>query len=81
MQWVQTLFVIIVILALAWLLLDGWRSGAVWVKGARDRPFSFRELAHRRDREEDPWIYGFAMGFYAVALLCLVIYLLLELAP
>ena len=61
----------IVILLLIGLIADGWWSGSVWVKGARDRPFSFRHPAHKRDRSEDPWTYWFAMGFYAVSAMCL----------
>lgn len=72
----QTLFVIAVVIVLAYLLLDGWLTRAVWVKGARDGPFSFRQPAHKRERDEDPWTYWFTMGFYAVALSCLVILLL-----
>ena len=71
MQVIQFLFVLLVILALAWLLLDGWLTRAVWVKGARDGLFSFRNWAHRRERDYEPWSYWSAMVFYALALLCL----------
>ena len=76
MQSLQTLFVFAVMLVLACLLVDGWKSRSVWVKGKRDGGFSLRHPAHRRERDEDPWSYWFAMGFYAVALLCLAILLL-----
>ena len=81
MPLLQSLFIIVVILVLAYLLLDGWFSGAVWVKGARKGLFDYRRPAHRRDRDADPWIYWFAMGFYLVVLLCLVALLLSGQAP
>ena len=67
----QDLIVGAVLLLLLGLLLDGWFSGSVWVKGSRDHPFSLRHLAHKRYRDEDPWPYWFAMGFYTVAAVCL----------
>ena len=67
----QSTVILVVILLLAGLIVDGWLTGTVWVKGARDRPFSFRHLAHKRGRNEDPWPYWFAMGFYSIALICL----------
>jgi len=68
---IQSAFIVIVILVLLYLLIDGWPSGTVWVKGARDGLFSFRHLAHRRGREDEPRLYWSAMGFYALALICL----------
>ena len=67
----QSIFVFLVILLLAGLVVDGWLTQAVWVKGARDGLFSFRHWAHKRSRDEDPWSYWFAMGFYSVALVFL----------
>lgn len=67
----QSFFISLIILILAGLLLHGLASGAVWVKGTRHGLFSFRHWAHKRYRDEDPWPYWFALGFYAVALLCL----------
>ena len=73
---IQSFFIVAVIVLLAGLLVDGALTRAVWVKGARDGPFSFRHWAHKRDRDEDPWSYWFAMSFYGVALVCLCGYLL-----
>jgi hypothetical protein len=71
MQTLQSLFIVLVILVLAGLLIDGAINRTVWIKGARNGLFSFRHLAHRCEREEDPWSYWFAMGFYGFALICL----------
>ena len=71
MQTIQSAFIILVILILAGLLIDGVVTRAVWVKGARNGLFSFRHWAHRRSRDEDPWPYWFAMGFYSLALISL----------
>jgi len=68
---IQTLFVLLIILLLGYLLVDGSISRAVWVKGARNGLFSFRSWAHKRGRDDEPWIYWCAMGFYAVAIICL----------
>lgn len=57
---------------MAYLIIDGWLTRAVWVKGTRDGLFSFRHLAHKRSRDEDPWPYWFAMSFYGLALVCLL---------
>ena len=78
MPLIQSIFIVIVMLVLLYLLIDGWISRAVWVKGARDGLFSFRHLAHRRGREDEPRLYWSAMGFYALALICLVVLLLLN---
>jgi hypothetical protein len=72
----QSAFILLAIVLLAYLIVDGWRAQAVWVKGARDGLFSFRHWAHKRNRDEDPWTYWFAMGFYSLALVCLCGYLL-----
>jgi hypothetical protein len=74
---IQSLFIALVILILAGLLADGFATRAVWVKGARDGLFSFRHWAHKRSRDEDPWPYWFAMGFYGLALISLCALLLL----
>lgn len=81
MPLLQSLFIIVVILVLAYLLIDGWFSGAVWVKGARQGLLNFRQLAHKRERAAEPWVYWFAMGFYLVTLLCLVALLLYPATP
>ena len=74
----QSLFVILVILILAYLIVDGWTTRAVWVKGKREGLVSFRQWAHKRERNAEPWPYWFAMSFYAVAILCLCALLLIE---
>ena len=78
MQTFQLAFVVLVILILAGLLVDGFMTRAVWVKGARDGLFSFRHWAHKRERDEDPWTYWFAMGFYGVAVIALCVLLLTD---
>lgn len=72
----QTAAILLINLLLAYLIIDGWRTQAVWVKGTRDGLFSFRHWAHKRSRDEDPWPYWFAMSFYGLVLACLCGYLL-----
>ncbi len=68
----QSLFVILVILLLCYLVVDGLLTGSVWVKGSRKGPFSFRQWAHKCGREDEPRSYWFVMGFYSVATLLLI---------
>ena len=65
----QSLFVILVILLLCYLVVDGLLTRSVWVKGARTGAFSFRQWAHKRNRDDEPGSYWFAMSFYVVAVL------------
>jgi len=74
----QSLFVILVILLLCYLVVDGLLTHSIWVKGSRKGAFSFRQWAHKCDREDEPRSYWFAMGFYAVATLLLICLLLTE---
>jgi hypothetical protein len=67
----QSVFILLVMLLLAYLVIDGWTRRRVWVKGARNGLFSFRNWAHSCERDEDAWSYWFAMGFYTLALICL----------
>ena len=76
MPLIQLLFIILVILILAGLLIDGALTRAVWVKGARNGLFSFRNWGHKCERDEDAWSYWVAMGFYGLALICLCVLLL-----
>ena len=71
MQVIQWVVTVLVILILAGLLVDGILTRAVWVKGTRKGLFSFRHWAHKRERDEEAWIYWFAMSFYGLVLLCL----------
>jgi hypothetical protein len=73
----QSLFVILVILLLCYLVVDGLLTRSVWVKGGRKAPFNFRQWAHKRERDEEPRSYWFAMTFYAVSVL-LLLWLLLS---
>ena len=68
----QSLFVILVILLLCYLVVDGLLTRSVWVKGGRKGPFSFRQWAHKCGREDEPRTYWFVMGFYSVATLLLI---------
>lgn len=76
----QSLFIVLVILLLCYLVIDGLLTRSIWVKGGRKRPFSFRQWAHKCGREDEPRSYWFAMVFYAVAIL-LSIWLLLSGPP
>jgi len=73
----QSVFVSLVMLLLCALVLDGILTRSVWVKGSRTGLFSFRNLAHKCDREYEPRCYWPAMVFYCVAML-LLIWLLLS---
>ena len=73
----QSLFVVLVILLLCYLVGNGLLTGSVWVKGSRTGLFSFRHWSHKRSCEDEPRSYWFAMVFYAVAIL-LLIWLLLS---
>jgi len=72
MQTLQSIFIVLVILVLCYLVANGLLTRSVWVKGNRRGMVSFREWAHKRSRDDEPRSYWFAMGFYSVALLCLV---------
>lgn len=75
MQTLQSSFIVLVILALCYLVADGLLTRSVWVKGSRRGLVSFREWAHKRGRDDEPRSYWFAIGFYIVALFCLVLLL------
>ncbi len=72
MQTLQSLFITLVIIILCYLVANGFLTRSVWVKGNRRGLVSFREWAHKRDRDEESQSYWFAMIFYSVVLLCLV---------
>jgi H+/Cl- antiporter ClcA len=71
-QTLQSIFIVLVILVLCYLVANGLSTRSVWVKGSRRGIVSFREWAHKRSRDDEPRSYWFAIGFYSVALLCLV---------
>ncbi|NND40094.1 MAG: hypothetical protein HKO06_10905 [Pseudomonadales bacterium] len=71
MQTLQSIFIVLVILVLCYLVANGLLTRSVWVKGSRRGIVSFREVAHKRNRDDEPRSYWFAMGFYSVVLLCL----------
>jgi len=73
----QSVCVSLVMLLLCALVLDGILTRSVWVKGSRTGLFSFRNLAHKCDREYEPRCYWSAIVFYSVAML-LLIWLLLS---
>jgi hypothetical protein len=73
----QSVFVGLVILLLCALVLDGIYTRSVWVKGSRTGLFSFRNLAHKCERDYAPRCYWSAMVFYCAAML-LLIWLLLS---
>ena len=72
MQTVESLFIILIILVLCYLVANGLLTRSIWVKGNRRGLVSFREWAHKCNREDEPHSYWFAMTFYSAALLCLV---------
>ena len=74
----QSVCVSLVMLLLCALVLDGIMTRSVWVKGSRTGLFSFRNLAHKCDREYEPRCYWSAMVFYSVAMLLLIWLLLSE---
>jgi len=72
MQTLQSVFIVLVILVLCYLVANGLLTRSVWVKGNRRGLVSIREWAHKRSRDDEPRSYWFAMVFYSAALLCLV---------
>jgi len=57
-------------LILAWLVLNGLRSGSVWVRGVRDAGSADpRDWATAVSRQTSPLGYWLAIGFYSAALL------------
>jgi len=57
-------------LILAWLVLNGLRSGSVWVRGARDAGSADpRDWATPVSRETSPVGYWLAISFYSASLL------------
>ena len=68
----ESVFVVLVMLLLFGLVLDGPLTRSVWVKGSRSGIFSFRNMALKRGREDEPRPYWFAMVFYSVAMLLLI---------
>jgi len=68
----QTVFIVLVVLLLCWLVLDGFLTCSVWVKGSRTGNFSFNNPAHKCSREEEPLSYWFAMVFYSTVILLLI---------
>ena len=68
----QSLFVILVILILCYLVVEGLLTRSVWIKGPRRGAFSFRQWAHKRSRDDDPQPYWFAIVFYSGAILMLL---------
>ena len=68
----QSAFVVLVILLLFGLVFNGLLTRSVWVKGSRTGVFSFRSMAHKRGREDEPLSYWFAILFYSVAMLLLI---------
>ena len=59
------LFILFVIGALGYMIVDGLVTGAVWVRGPR-RGFSFTQIAHKRSREDEPVSYWIFMGLYSL---------------
>ncbi|MGH1358619.1 MAG: hypothetical protein ACRBC3_07630 [Burkholderiaceae bacterium] len=55
-------------LILLYLLIDGWWTGSVWVKGAASGRWSLSEWGHKKSRADDPAWYWAAMALYAAAL-------------
>ena len=57
MHGLQFFFVVLVIATLAYLVVDGLRTGSVWVKGSRNGLINFTEWVHKRSRAEEPGTY------------------------
>jgi hypothetical protein len=81
MPGLQSLFIILVILVLLYLVIDGLITRSIWIKGGRRSGIvNWREWAHRCERADKPATYWAAMIFYCLALL-LIGWLLLARAP
>lgn len=71
METVKLAFVLGIMVLLIGLLANALLTGSVWVKGSRRGAINYRELAHKRERSDEPFTYWFAVTFYALALLAL----------
>lgn len=71
-------FVFIVAAILLYLIVDGFITGEVWVRGARKGFVNFSQWAHKRSREEEPVSYWMFMGLYAVGIVGIAVILLFK---
>ncbi len=65
-------FLILVLAVLLYLVIDALYTGSVWVRGSRTGFVNFRELAHKRNRNNDPGYYWGFLGFYTAAFVWLL---------
>jgi len=76
----QNLFFLVVALMLGYLLIEGWLSQAVWVKGCTKGLFAdvrnMDSWATKKYRSTEPNDYWGFMGFYAVAFVFILIVLI-----
>lgn len=56
-------FLLIVVGSLGFMVVDGLLTGSVWVRGAR-KGMTFKQWAHKRDRDEEPISYWLFMSLY-----------------
>jgi len=77
----QTLFYLMVVLFTGFLLIEGWLSKGVWVKGCNKGLLAsvteMESWAIKKYRESEPDTYWFFMGFYAIAFLFFLLLIIL----
>ena len=69
----MSIFYVVFILWVGWLLVDGLLTGKVWVKGGASDRFSrsldMQSFAHKVDKKDSPAIYWLNVVFYLGAIL------------
>lgn len=74
----QLLFICLSLVMLLFLIVDGFMTGSVWVKGTSKSDDSAEEWANKRDRVEHPVAYWITISFYSSAFLFVAFLLVQE---
>lgn len=77
----QTLFYLIVVLFTGFLLIEGWLTQGVWVKGCNKGLFAsiidMESWAVKKHRKSEPDAYWIFMGFYAIVFIFFLLVIIL----
>lgn len=72
MELIQTVIIFIIIAILLFLIINALITESIWVKGGKTGFFNFKELVHKKYRENNPFSYWGYFSFYLSALLWLI---------
>ncbi len=78
MNVIQLLFICLSMVVLLFLIVDGFMTGSVWVKGTTKDEDNNDEWAKKRDRVEHPIAYWITISFYSSAFLFIAFLLVQE---